>query len=210
MVLALLAQIAPRVIIPSFFVGQKVQTMEHPGEIAQTIAFSMLFVTAVFTFFQPPYWLGLIPAVAAVSYWKMIENPGSQQTYRYLDWSITTPLMLLAILVAAKTSATLIVLIIAADLLMIGAGYLGIQTEDTKKKIAYFATGLLAFVPILYVLLTLKRNKAAIYLTVVVWSLYPIVYFLEDFKHITESDATVAFSVMDMVSKIGLVNLLHF
>ncbi len=210
MVLALLAQIAPRVIIPSFFVGQKVQTMEHPGEIAQTIAFSMLFVTAVFTFFQPPYWLGLIPAVAAAAYWMMMEDPKNQQIYRYLDWSITTPLMLLAIFLAANAPAHLIVPVIAADLLMIGAGYLGVVTEDRKQKIAYFAAGLLAFAPILYLLLTLKRNKAAIYLTVVVWSLYPLIYFLEDFKHISDSDATVAFSVMDMVSKIGLVNLLHF
>lgn len=64
--------------------------------------------------------------------------------------------------------------VIAADLLMIGAGYLGVQTEDTKKKIAYFAAGLLAFAPILYLLLTLKRNRAAIYLTVAVWSLYTL------------------------------------
>ena len=210
MVLALLAQIAPRIIIPSFFVGQKVHTLSEPAEIAQTIAFSTLFVTAVFAFFQPPYWLGLIPATAAVAYWKMQRDPQSQQTYRYLDWAITTPLMLLAIFLAAKAPPTLIVPVIAADLLMIGFGYLGVQTEDTKKKIAYFVAGLLAFAPILYLLLTLKRNKAAIYLTVVVWSLYPLVYFLEDFKHVTESNATVAFSVMDIVSKIGLVNLLHF
>lgn len=209
MVLALVAQIAPRIIIPSFFVGQKVQTLSEPAEIAQTIAFSTLFVTAVFAFFQPPYWLGLIPAVAAAAYWNMQRDPTSLQKYRYLDWAITTPLMLLAILVASNATH-LIVPAIAADLLMIGAGYLGIQTEDTKKKITYFAAGLLAFAPILYLLLTLKRNRAAIYLTVAVWSLYPLVYFLEDFKHITESNATVAFSVMDMVSKIGLVHLLHF
>ena len=209
MVVALVAQIAPRIIIPSFFVGQKVQTMEHPGEIAQTIAFSTLFVTAVFAFFQPPYWLGLIPATAAAAYWQMIRDPQSQQKYRYLDWAITTPLMLVAILIASN-AAHLIVPAIAADLLMIGSGYLGVTTEDRGRKIAYFAAGLLAFAPILYLLLTLKKNKAAIYLTVAVWSLYPLIYFLEDFKHITESHATVAFSVMDMVSKIGLVNLLHF
>jgi bacteriorhodopsin len=210
MVFALLAQIAPRIFIPSFFVGQKVQTLSEPAEIAQTIAFSTLFVTAVFAFFNPPYWIGLIPAIAAAAYWKMQRDPRNQQTYRYLDWAITTPLMLLAILIAAKTSAHLIVPVIAADLLMIGSGYLGVTTDDMRRKIAYFAAGLLAFIPILYLLLTLKRNKTAIYLTVAIWSLYPLVYFLEDFKHITESNATVAFSIMDMISKIGLVNLLHF
>lgn len=210
MVFAILAQIAPRIIIPSFFVGQKVQTLNEPAEIMQTIAFSLFFVTAVFTFFSPPYWLGLIPAVAAASYWMMQKDPQRLQTYRYFDWAITTPLMLLAILVAAKVPARVIAPVIVADLLMIGAGYLGVTTEDIKKKIAYFITGLLAFVPIIYLLLTLRYNKAAIYLTVTTWSLYPLIYFLEDFKHITESNATVAFSVMDMVSKIGLVNLLHF
>jgi bacteriorhodopsin len=206
---ALLAQIAPRIIIPSFFIGQKVQTLTTGAEIAQTVAFSMLFVTAVFTFFQPPYWIGIIPAVAAAAYWMMQQDPKNLQKYRYADWAITTPLMLLAILVASKATH-LIVPVIATDLLMIGAGYLGVQTPDHKKKVLFFALGLLAFAPILYLLLTLKQNKAAIYLTVAIWSLYPIVYFLEDFKYITESDATISFSVMDMISKIGLVNLLHF
>jgi bacteriorhodopsin len=207
--LALLAQIAPRIIIPSFFIGQKVQTLSEPAEIAQTVAFSLLFVSAVFAFFQPPYWLGIIPAVAAAAYWKMRTDEPNLQKYRYADWAITTPLMLIAIMVASKATH-LIVPVIAADLLMIGAGYLGVQTEDHKKKSLFFALGLLAFAPILYLLLTLKQNKAAIYLTVAVWSLYPIVYFLEDFDHITESDATISFSIMDMISKIGLVNLLHF
>jgi bacteriorhodopsin len=210
MVLAILAQIAPRIIIPSFFVGQKVKTLSEPAEIAQTIAFSTLFVAAVFAFFNPPYWIGFIPGVAAVAYWMMQRDTQNQQTYRYLDWAITTPLMLLAILIAANSPAHLIVPIIVADLLMIGAGYLGVSTEDTNKKIAYFTTGLLAFVPIIYLLLTLKRNKMVIYLTIAIWSLYPIIYFLEDFKHTSESNATVAFSIMDMVSKIGLVNFLHF
>jgi bacteriorhodopsin len=205
----LLAQIAPRIIIPSFFIGQKVQTLTTGAEIAQTVAFSTLFVTAVFTFFQPPYWIGIIPAVAAAAYWKMQQDPKNLQKYRYVDWAITTPLMLLAILVASKATH-LIVPIITADLLMIAAGYLGVQTSDNKRKVAFFAAGLLAFLPILYLLLTLKQNRAAIYLTVAVWSLYPLVYFLEDFQHITESNATIAFSVMDMISKIGLVNLLHF
>jgi len=203
------AQVAPRIILPSFFIGQKVITMNDREEIAQTIAFSALFVCATFAFFSTPYWIGIIPAVAAWSYWNMLRDKQNKQTYRYVDWSITTPLMLLAILVSLKAPIESIIGIILCDILMIGTGYLGVTTEDKQKKFGYFFVGMLAFLPIIYTLLTQQTNKAAIYLTLGTWILYPIVWSLEEFKAVEEKNITVIYSVMDMIAKIGLVNLLH-
>jgi len=45
---AALATIGPRILIPEFFVGQTVRTLSDPVVIAQTIAFSFLFVSAIF------------------------------------------------------------------------------------------------------------------------------------------------------------------
>ena len=208
-VVALIAQLGPRIAIPAIFVGPKVAVMDDPVEIAQTIAFSLLTVTSILTAFQGSLLLSLIPGVAAIAYGFMLRDPANRRVYRYGDWALTTPLMLLAILLATKTPLPLILLVLLSDVLMIGAGFLGAQATDKTVKIRYFMAGMVLFLPVLYVLLTQKNQTAAILLTLCVWSLYPIVYLLDEQEVIDETITNVSYAVMDMVSKIGLVYLLH-
>lgn len=208
-VVALIAQLGPRVVIPAVFVGPKVAAMDDPIEIAQTIAFSLLTVTSILTAFQGSLLLSLIPGIAAIAYGFMLRDPANRRVYRYGDWALTTPLMLLAILLATKTPLSLILLVLLSDVLMIGAGFLGAQATDKTVKIRYFMAGMVLFLPVLYVLLTQKEKTAAILLTVCVWSLYPIVYLLDEQEVIGTEVTNVSYAVMDMVSKIGLVYLLH-
>jgi len=49
-ILPFISQIGPRIAIPTIFIGPKVATMTDPIAIAQTMAFSMLTVTAVLIF----------------------------------------------------------------------------------------------------------------------------------------------------------------
>jgi bacteriorhodopsin len=176
--------------------------------IFQTIAFSTLFVTSVIIAFQGQILLSLIPAVAATAYYFMLEDPENKQSYRYLDWAITTPLMLIAILLANNASIILIVTLVVLDLLMIGAGYLGYKEPNETKKFLMFTVGCLALLPILYFLLDQKKYTTAIYLTLALWTLYPIVWALEETETLSETVVTSTFSVLDIVSKIGLVYLL--
>ena len=206
---ALIAQLGPRIAIPAVFVGPKVAVMDDPVEIAQTIAFSFLTVTSILTAFQGSLLLSLIPGIAAIAYGFMLRDPANRRVYRYGDWALTTPLMLLAILLATKTPLSLILLVLLSDVLMIGAGFLGAQATDKAVKIRYFMAGMVLFLPVLYVLLTQKEKTAAILLTLCVWSLYPIVYLLDEQEVIDETLTSVSYAVMDMVSKIGLVYLLH-
>ena len=206
---ALITQLGPRIVIPAVFVGPKLATMDDPVQIAQTIAFSLLTVTSILTLFQGSVLLSLIPGIAAVAYGYMLGDPTNRNIYRYGDWALTTPLMLLAILLATKSSPALIVSVLLSDVLMIGAGFLGAKETDRTVKMRYFLAGLVFFLPILYVLLTQKEQTAAILLTVGVWSLYPIMYYLNEQEIIDETVTNVSYSIMDMVSKIGLVYLLR-
>jgi len=202
-------QVAPRVILPSFFVGEKISTLTDSEEIAQTIAFTALLVSAVYATFKSPYWLGIIPGIAAWAYWNMMKDKENKQSYRYTDWALTTPIMLLALLVAVKSPLSLIVFIISCDVLMILTGYLGVTSEEKEKKFMYFGIGMIAFIPIILTLLKQKTNQAAIYLTLILWSLYPVVWYMEEFEYVTEKTSTIMYSVMDVIAKVGLVNLVH-
>jgi sensory rhodopsin len=205
----LIATIGPRIVIPGFFVGQKIRTMTDIGKIFQTVAFSAFFVTSVITAFQSSIWLSIIPGIAGLSYYSMLADPNNTQTYRYADWTITTPLMLAAILFANHSSLALILGLVILDLIMIGAGYLGVKEPDIKKKWLPFGVGCLALLPILYVLLHQKKHRAAIYLTVALWILYPLVWAIEEAQVATETIITCTYSVMDVLAKVGLVYLLQ-
>jgi bacteriorhodopsin len=182
--------------------------MTDTAAIFQTIAFSTLFVTSVIIAFQGQILLSLIPGIAATAYYFMLEDPDNKERYRYADWLITTPLMLIAILLANNASITLIVALVLLDLLMIGAGYLGYKEPDQIKKSLMFTVGCLALLPILYFLLKQKKYTTAIYLTLGLWTLYPIVWALEETETLSETVVTSTFSVLDIVSKISLVYLL--
>lgn len=205
----LLATIGPRIIIPTFFVGQKIRTMTDIGKIFQTVAFSAFFVTSVITAFQGHLLLSLIPGVAALSYYSMLEDPNNTQTYRYADWLVTTPLMLSAILFANHSPLFLVLGVVILDLLMIGMGYLGVREPDVKKKWAPYTIGCLLLIPILYVLFHQKNYRAAIYITMLIWILYPVVWAVEEAQLLTEKVITCTYSVLDVIAKVGLVYLLQ-
>jgi len=195
--------------IPSFFLGPKLASMTDPTEMAQTLALSLLFVTFSFTLFSDTPWISLIPGVAAWSYWNMLRDQTETEKYRYIDWTITTPLILFALLSVNKINTYKIAGLIALDLVMIGCGYLGMKSSDNTQKMAYFLLGCLVFLPIIYTLYKLKYARYAVYLTLATWILYPIMWYLGEEKIVGKTVESVSFSVMDVIAKVGLVNLLH-
>jgi len=204
----LLAAIGPRILIPSFFLGPKLADMDNNVEIAQTVALSVLFIAFAVTLFTEYAWLSLIPGVAAWAYWNMLRQPSKQEMYRYTDWAITTPLILAAILHANKAPVHTIIGILVLDLIMIGTGYLGVTQTDKDKKNALFILGCIAFLPILYVLFHQNKTKAAIYLTLLLWTLYPIVWYVDEINAIKKETTAIIYSIMDVIAKVGVVYFL--
>jgi bacteriorhodopsin len=163
----------------------------------------------MFTVINRKPWLSVIPAVAAVAYLNMIRDKVNTIKYRYLDWAITTPLILIALLSANKFPLKWIVALVFADLLMIYFGYKASQEQDDRKRNLNFWISCAAFVPIVYSLVKCKYTKYAKYLTLIIWLLYPIIWYVNNKKELSQDLTTCTYAVMDVSAKVGLVYLLH-
>lgn len=130
---------------------------------------------------------------------------------RYLDWSITTPMMLIVLCAALAYNIKLtvhfsvIVIVLILNYVMLGLGYLG--ENNTLDKCIAAGTSFIAFfmmyLVIFYHYIRPKYNLPnyvfySLYL--VVWTAYGLVYFLE------EETKNICLNVLDVISKcfIGL------
>lgn len=204
-----ISAIAPRIIIPGFFIGQQVKNGGPWDTIAISSAFTILFITSVVTAFSASPALSIIPSIACLAYSQIMANPEDADRWRHSDWLLTTPLMLFALLYACDVPISVILPMVACDILMILAGYLGTKTKNPLESKGYFALGMLAFLPIVAILLQQTKNKTAVYLTLAVWSLYPVVYFARENELVEQKYTTIAYAIMDVVAKTGLVSLIH-
>lgn len=177
--------------------------------LCQLIALVVFLATVVFTLFKKEYILAAIPTVAALAYFGMIYDPLSKEKYRYVDWAFTTPLMLFAILSANRMPLSLIAAVIGADLVMIYFGYKGTLETTVEKKMFDFWISCAAFLPVLYILWKCKYTKHAKYLTLVVWVLYPVLWYMNETGVFDEKNSTCLYAVMDICAKVGLVYFLQ-
>jgi bacteriorhodopsin len=134
-------------------------------------------------------------------FWKEVT------TVRYLDWSITTPIMLITLcLVAGSATGTTIqfrvmAAILALNYLMLYTGYLGEQ--GTLSRITASALGFVPFVLmfgiVFHVFVRVKyvfTNYVFFGLYLFVWSMYGVVYLLED-----EVWKNIAMNTLDCIAK---------
>ena len=123
---------------------------------------------------------------------------------RYIDWSITTPMMLITLcVVLAKNSKQLIhfttmFYIIVLNYHMLGIGYYGVV--HPRYKLFAVLGGFIPFLAMFYLIYTnfygnKVANKILFYLYFVVWSMYGIVYmFSEVYKN-------VWMNILDLIAK---------
>lgn len=106
---------------------------------------------------------------------------------RYVDWSITTPLLLLDLAFLAGLSGANILVAVVADVIMILTGLFAALTIDTNAKWGYYAIAIIAYLVIIYQLgingrhvVQSKDNKTATFFaaiggfTLVLWTVYPM------------------------------------
>jgi hypothetical protein len=83
MVLAF-AALAPKIIIPSFFIAHKVRNEEHTSKIFTIIGFTVMFAATVVILFQDRMpWIALITAMSAVLFHQINEGEKSQKNLIY-------------------------------------------------------------------------------------------------------------------------------
>ncbi|MCJ1306454.1 hypothetical protein MMC25_000096 [Agyrium rufum] len=134
---------------------------------------------------------------------------------RYVDWSVTTPLLLLDLSILAGLSGANILVAIVADLIMILTGLFAALTEDEATSWGYYAIACLAYLVIIYQLAVQGRSMAASKdaktgtfftaiggFTLFLWTVYPIVWGLADGAKIAGVDAEIiSYAVLDVLAK---------
>ncbi|PRP86678.1 opsin-1 [Planoprotostelium fungivorum] len=162
----------------------------------------------------------IICSVAATAYMSMAYQQGfvrkenGRQFYyaRYIDWAITTPLLLFELSSLAGVGHTLIFLALALDEVMIITGLFGGLSVRRGPTWIWFGMGCLAFLPILYLIaihyrkyLNEHTRKAYTFQCswlIVLWLVYPICWGLTDGGYIISVDYEhLWFCILDVLAK---------
>ena len=106
---------------------------------------------------------------------------------RYVDWTLTTPLLLLDLCLLAGLSGGVIVMTMIADIIMILTGLFAAFGNEGGQQWGYYAMSCLAYLVIIYQLAVHGRAQAAqkdgktanffnaiAGFTLILWTLYPM------------------------------------
>ena len=144
--------------------------------------------------------------------------------YRYADWLITVPLLIVELLIVLGTSSerrkSLMLTLVPATVLMVGLGYPGEVSTDNGTKWLFW---ILAMIPFAYILWALvkelkevkSRENAAVAglisnatkILLVTWLVYPITYLFPvffDYPHDgAETARQLGYTIADITAKAG-------
>lgn len=185
------------------------------------------------------YITAMITLVACVAYFSMGSNlgqtpitvefgrPNSSKVYgagvagtreifyvRYIDWFVTTPLLLLDLLLTAGMPWPTILITLLADEVMIVTGLVGALTR-TSYKWGYYTFAMLAFFYVIYSLAITGRGYANALgkevsrtynmcgvLTLGIWLLYPIAWGVSEGGNVLHPDSEAIFyGILDLIAK---------
>lgn len=179
---------------------------------------------------------GFLLAVAAIAYFSMGSNlgqtpiqaefvrhgssqvraAGTREIFwaRYIDWVITTPLLLTDLCLTAALPWSTIIGVILADEIMIVCGLIGALTQ-TSYKWGYWTFGMVALFYVTWVLLMDGRQSVNVLggaakktyyacgmLTIGLWFLYPIAWGVSEGGNLIHPDSEAIFyGVLDVLAK---------
>ena len=209
-------------------------TLGTPSFIAATVFFIFLMTRAPQGSRHFFIITAVITGVAGLSYFTMATGATSTNIEgrifyfgRYIDWVITTPLLLLDLALLAlpnwRRNIGLIAGLIVLDVFMILTGLLAGQSTSEFARGFWFVVSAAAMVVPLYLVYTQLFASARsqpgsvqgvfrtlALLTIVLWSLYPIVWLLgtEGFSAVSSTVEVFLFLILDILAKIGFGFLL--
>jgi len=178
---------------------------------------------------------GLITFIAAVHYYYMrgynLETGESPTFFRYVDWTLTVPLMCVEFYLITKKAGAksgLLWKLIFASLVMLITGYLG-ETVNREKSVLWGVISGAAYFYIVYLVwfgevsklakdagdAVAKATKTLAWFVLVGWAIYPLGYILGTpgglFGMQLVSNPAAASHAMDIVYNIGdAVNKIGF
>jgi len=141
--------------------------------------------------------------------------------YRYMDWLITTPLLLAKIplaVAAGRKVGKVVAYLIIADLFMIVAGFIGEQyVADATTHLAWGAISTIGYLAIVYLLFTTVKElaktaepeeqwavKIMSLFVITGWGIYPIGYMIPSlFPQLDLNIVHAVYNLGDQINKIG-------
>ena len=172
----------------------------------------------------------IVVGIAGYHYYRIWSDFGEgvmNEGYRYADWLITVPLLIIELLivlgVAKQERRSLMLKLVPATILMVGLGYPGEVANGNGAKWTFWV---LAMLPFIYILRTLYSElqkagqretgavatqiKNATYVLLTTWMVYPIAYLFPIFDGDSETLETlrqVGYTFADITAK-GLYGLM--
>ncbi|MCJ1473466.1 ion channel activity [Lambiella insularis] len=133
---------------------------------------------------------------------------------RYIDWFVTTPLLLLDLLLTAGLPWPTILITILMDEFMIVTGLVGALVSSDYKW-GYYVFGCVSFLFVIYILTFVARKHANALgsdvsrtynicgvLTIFIWFLYPIAWGLAEGGNVIAPDSEAVFyGILDLIAK---------
>jgi len=153
---------------------------------------------------------------------------------RYIDWTVTTPLLLLGLMMVALPSLRgggeegrdrngLIGLLIGADVFMIVTGFVGALTANETDRYVWFGISCLGFLIVLVGVWGPLRKAAAAQskgvsglftrlagVLTVLWLIYPVLWIIgtEGLGEVSLDTEITLFAIIDLLAKVGFGLLL--
>ena len=153
-----------------------------------SIPFFFLFFTFLISLQKKYYIIALVNGIASFMYYQLIQNPNIK--IRYMDWVLTTPLLLYELsIIQNKTDPIIQCIIQISNLFMFYFGWLG---EKNKKKRFFYCC--LGFIPLCIIFYLLYHPTFFYYYFLVLWSFYGIVYLLPKKRNLS-------YNLLDIFSK---------
>ena len=166
----------------------------------------------------------VVVGIAGYHYFRMWSGWAEgtvNEGYRYADWLITVPLLVIELLivlgVTAERRKKLMTTLVPATVLMIGLGYPGETSANETTKWTFW---ILSMIPFLYILFTLsgelkaaksretgavsKSINNATKILLVTWLVYPIAYLIPVVFTVSdgaEAGRQVAYTIADITAK---------
>ncbi|TKA69797.1 hypothetical protein B0A55_06464 [Friedmanniomyces simplex] len=135
---------------------------------------------------------------------------------RYVDWTLTTPLLLLDLSLLAGLSGGVILMTMVADVIMILTGlFAAFGTEDTPQKWGWYAIACIAYLVVIWHLVVHGRAMAMSKggkvgnffaaiggFTLIIWTVYPIIWGIADgSRNMNVDEEIIAYAVLDILAK---------
>lgn len=176
-----------------------------------------------------------ITVIAATSYYALVHNFGdlmvagnTVQSARYVDWVLTTPLLLLSLCLVAlpskvKNRVWTIASLVFLDVYMIVTGYFATLADANTKWIWYVLSSvalvIIAYMLYVSIMKTVKSvggaklsklyTTLAVYLSVL-WLAYPVIWLLGTSGQgkVSFQTENAVYAVLDLLAKVGFGLLL--